>query len=203
MRLEDGAGRGRASGPVRGSDDVRLRSGTCEVMFVAWGGGPTETTLGRWSGVIAATGGASFSSFWASAFLDVPVPASLLSAWRFTAVFLLILGAVGIQIRHDSVAGRIALLLIIAGFMGLLELIVLGFILFGFSVVLSDSEERWGGASLTVGACLLALTAAISGEALDLSAWKPYPLATLSLLTALVLIGTGWVLIGLSTWRES
>jgi hypothetical protein len=158
----------------------------------------------NWSGVAAAAGGVGFAGFWMGSLLKVevvPWPVALL--WHALVTIALTVGAVGIhRASHGSptqtVLGWLGVAFIAAGQVMSLEIVMLGYVIFGAAVAMAPRLPRSSGALLAVGAVGFLVTAALNGPFWGEPNPSPSLIPGLTFGASLLCIALGWIVLGVS-----
>jgi hypothetical protein len=163
-----------------------------------------NVTAIKWTRAAAAAGGVGFAGFWFGSLLKVevvPWPVALL--WHATVAVLLTVGAIGAQRSSDGPAlqrllGWIGVALLAAGQAFSLEIIMLGFLIFGVAVTMGSRLPRTAGALMALGAVGFLVAAAINGPFWGDPNPSPAGLAGVAFAASLMLIALGWMILGVS-----
>jgi hypothetical protein len=158
--------------------------------------------LEKWAGLAATLGGVFYVSFWVGSVLSIDAAWALTLSWHAVGILLLAVGVVGLQLlqAHTPRAwlGWGGLALILLGLVSYLELLMIGTLIFGLAVVLTHILPRPGGVLLGTGAAMFLIVAAFNGPFWSEENPQPPLIPSVVFITALVLIGLGWVVLGWS-----
>lgn len=159
----------------------------------------------NWTGAAAAAGGVGFAGFWLGSLFEWQAPWPWPVALLLHALVTLLLGVGAARTRVSADGSRTrrtlgwsAVALIVVGQLVLMELTMLGFLLFGVTLATEPRLRRSAGALLATGAVAFLVTVGLFGRFWGDANPTPPVVPSVAFSISLLLIAFGWIVLAVS-----